>query len=68
MSESGAGCCVLVVESCSWDGMTLFTCTGWGLESSFTEVTVGVLLGRNWNMSQCCTLAVQKRISILGLF
>lgn len=64
VSESGAGWYVLVVESCAWDGITLFTCASWGLESSFKEVTLGVLMDRNWNMSQHCTLAVQKRISI----
>lgn len=50
-----------MVESCSWEGITLFSCTGWGLESNFTEVTLGVLLDKNWDMSQHCTLAVQKR-------
>lgn len=59
---------VLVVESCIWDGITLLTYTGWGLESSFTGVTLGVPVDKNWNMSQHCTLAVQKIISILGLF
>lgn len=39
-----------------------------GLGSSFVGRAQGVVVDENWNMSQQCTLAVQKTISIPGCF